>query len=120
MKHYYYLHTNGNLIHKPASVVDSDPEYFNSTFVKKFWGLDDENRGDAWTIVLEALALDASIIRVGELVTKWHCDLKDAQKAIVNLTPSPLLKKGLDAYLKAFHNMTFEEFASLPLSQEVS
>jgi hypothetical protein len=34
---YYYLHTNGDVIGKNPTVVDSDPEYLNSSFVKKYW-----------------------------------------------------------------------------------
>ena len=40
---YYYLHTNGQLIWKPAIVVESDPDYFNSSFIVKHWKIDNEN-----------------------------------------------------------------------------
>ena len=70
-KHYYYLHTNGDLIHKPASVVDSDPEYFDSPFVKKVWTIDTEDRGTLWIVLTEALALGANKERVKELQNKW-------------------------------------------------
>jgi len=33
----YYLHENGKLIFKPAIVFASEPEYFNSPFVKHVW-----------------------------------------------------------------------------------
>lgn len=36
---YYYLHTNGELISKPAFVVESAgvEDYFNSPMVRKWW-----------------------------------------------------------------------------------
>jgi len=34
---YYYLHTNGQIIWKPAVVKEYDPEYFESPFVVKYW-----------------------------------------------------------------------------------
>lgn len=37
VKHYYYLHENGEVIWKPAQVTDNDPDYFVSPFVKKVW-----------------------------------------------------------------------------------
>ena len=39
MRKYFYLHTNGELIEKPASVVESAgvQDYFNSPFVRKHW-----------------------------------------------------------------------------------
>ena len=37
MDWYYYLHTNGSIISKHPCVVKSDPEYFNSPFVKKVY-----------------------------------------------------------------------------------
>jgi hypothetical protein len=33
----YYLHENGDLIWKNAIVFESDPQYFDSPFVKKVW-----------------------------------------------------------------------------------
>lgn len=39
VKHYYYLHENGKVIHKPAIVVEMDPDYFDSPFVKKVWAV---------------------------------------------------------------------------------
>lgn len=39
MRTYYYLHSNGELIRKPAIVVESAGviDYFNSPFVRKWW-----------------------------------------------------------------------------------
>jgi len=48
---YYYLHTNGELIYKPAMVVETDPEYFNSPFVRKVFHI--TCRKDALRMLLE-------------------------------------------------------------------
>lgn len=54
---YYYLHTNGSLIKKPAIVVESAGvnDYFNSPFVRKYWVATTEK--DVQQIKLEAQTL---------------------------------------------------------------
>ena len=78
-KHYYYLHTNGDLIHKSAFVVDSDPQYFDSDFVKKVWTINTEDRGTLWILLTEALAMGARKDRIKELQEKWGATNEDAQ-----------------------------------------
>lgn len=68
---YYYLHTNGDLIHKPASAVDSDPNYFDSDFVRRFWKVDLRDRGTAYLVVLEAAAMGAGKERIDDLIDHW-------------------------------------------------
>lgn len=80
MKHYYYLHTNGDLIHKVAAVVDSDPQYFDSPFVRRVWTVDTEKRGDAWNLVIQALALGANKPRIKELQEVWGLTNEDAHE----------------------------------------
>ena len=69
---YYYLHTNGSLVYKPAIVVENDECYFDSDFVKYHWSFDKDNRADAWKIILQALYFDASIPEIKELIKKWN------------------------------------------------
>ena len=38
---YYYLHRNGDVIGKNPITVDSDPHYFDSDFVVKYWLITD-------------------------------------------------------------------------------
>lgn len=54
---YYYLHTNGVLMKKPAIVVESVGvnDYFNSPFVRKYWVATTEK--DVEQIKLEAQTL---------------------------------------------------------------
>ena len=80
MKGYYYLHTNGDLIYRTAFVVDADPSYFDSRFVKKCWPLNTKERESAWIICIEALALGAKKERVFELKEKWNLTDDDAQE----------------------------------------
>lgn len=68
---YYYLHTNGDLIHKPASVVDSDPDYFDSDFVRRWWKVDLKGRESAYLVVLEAAAMGARKDRIAHLIQHW-------------------------------------------------
>ena len=71
MKHYYYLHTNGDLIHKSAIVVDSDPNYFDSSFVKKFWSIETEDRQTLYIFLIDAAAMGANPERVDQLKKLW-------------------------------------------------
>ena len=53
--HVYYLHTNGELIHKNYT-EGIEADFRESDFVKAFWVLDPEDRETAWTLLVEALA----------------------------------------------------------------
>lgn len=78
MKGYYYLHTNGDLIWKPAIVVDSDPGYFDSPFVKKVWRIDTEDRQTSVEILSEAKKDDITRSeRIKEIEKKSNITEKD-------------------------------------------
>jgi len=100
MKWYYYLHTNGELIGKNPVAVESDSEYFNSPFVKEFWKIDTTKREDAWRLLLEALALGASIEKVKELADKWKCNFEDSIEMLKRMKPTSLMKDGWYIFLK--------------------
>lgn len=110
MKWYYYLHTNGDLIGKNPVVVDSDASYFDSPFVKKVWNIDTEERGDCWTLILEALASGANISRVKELAEKWNCDKADSIKMLVRMKPNGLMREGMTIFIKEILNKDVEEY----------
>lgn len=74
---YYYLHQNGDLIHKCA-FDDTAADLRESDFVRAFWPLDLTDRECAWSILVEALAAGARKDRVEELAAKWHCTNADA------------------------------------------
>ena len=94
MNGYYYLHTNGDLIFKTYYPDDSD-------FVKKVWSFDTSERTDAWTIILEALALVGNKNRVSELILKWDCNLSDLVEYISRVAkPNSLQKRGLEIYFE--------------------
>ena len=110
MKHYYYLHTNGSLIHKPYSVLESDPDYFVSDFVRKFWVVDTEKRETAWMLAIEALALGADRKQVAELEKKWGLTDEDV-KVFTKYMKLKIVKSGkfFQAWdLKDYHQ--FKEF----------
>jgi len=107
---YYYLHENGDIIGKNPVVVDSDSEYFNSPFVKKVWKIDLDNRSNAWMLVLEALALDARLDRVKELVEKWKLTKEDMLEYMVREIPTKLLVKGADLFLMRILNENLDDF----------
>jgi len=80
---YYYLHTNGSLVKKPAIVVESCGvnDYFNSPFVRKYWVATTEK--DVKQIELEAQTL----VKLG----KEADGFKMASSALEN--PDVLLSK---------------------------
>lgn len=100
---YYYLHTNGDLIGKSPVAVDSigAGEYFDSDFVKKWWYIDTTERGDAWRLVLEAVALGADMGRIRPLAVKWNLTKDDLKEFIVrNPKPTDLQKDGMDKFIR--------------------
>lgn len=93
---YYYLHTNGDLIYKKYRPEPSD-------FVRKIWEFDDEERGHAWLIVIEAKAMGARQNRIDELTKLWNLTDEDAQNFIKNGL-FKLFKDG-DRWCAAFNNI---------------
>ena len=76
---YYYLHVNGDLIYKREhdGIVEGIRE---SEFARAMWGLNPEDRENAWTILVEALSIGANKDRILELAQKWGCDDEDAKE----------------------------------------
>ena len=75
---FYYLHTNGRLIFRhdlPGIAADMR----ESDFAVMLWSFDTEDRGNAWTILVEALACGADLAQIQELASWWHCNDADAQ-----------------------------------------
>lgn len=79
-RHWYYLHTNGDLIHKNDVDGGQAADFRESDFVRQFWRLDTDNRETAWGLLVEAKALGADSKRVDELADLWACDDIDAQR----------------------------------------
>lgn len=72
-EHWYYLHTNGDLIHKR-----SEPEIERGGFVRRVWPFDPNNRVHAWIVCIESLAMGATVARVNELIALWELTDDDA------------------------------------------
>ena len=107
-KHWYYLHVNGELIHKR---LEPDP----SDFVVKIWEVDITERASAWVCCIEALAMGAKKERVTELATLWGLTDEDAQM-FVEIT------KGGENALNLFKDgdqwcATFHDFVDIQESQ---
>ena len=101
MKWYYYLHSNGDLIGKNPIVVDSDSQYFDSPFVKYTWLIETDDRGDAWKLVIEALARGARIDCIRKLTTKWNLTAEDLKEYIIrNTQPTEEQQDGMDKFIK--------------------
>lgn len=95
-EHWYYLHTNGELIHKRTW-----PGEDGSDFVKKIWRCDPTDRENAWTIIIESLGLGANVDRIRELAAKWGCDARDFTQFLIRRpNPSEEIKRGGEAFLR--------------------
>lgn len=117
---FYYLHTNGDLIFKPAIAVDSS-EYFNSPFVKRVWPIDLKNRLCAWKIVFEALWLKCSIPRAKELVDKWGLDYKDSIEMLKRIPEEEItadMMAGMTIFIKEILGMELNEYWKKVLEEE--
>lgn len=68
--HYYYLHTNGDLIAKRFRPEPSD-------FVRRIWPLDLRERETGYILLVEAACLGAKMSRVLELAKLWGMDGDD-------------------------------------------
>ncbi len=73
---FYYLHTNGDLIHKSKSCDPSDFE--ESDLVKKWWVVDLEKRHDAYNMLIHASMIGIRKERLAGLVGKWKITNEDA------------------------------------------
>ena len=94
---YYYLHSEtGDLIFKRAGF----PPDSSSAFVKKVWLVNPSDRGNAWVIAVEALALGANKNRVNELAKKWG--LTDADAGVFAERAKLKLFKDGDQWCAAF------------------
>jgi len=116
MDGFYYLHTDGSLIFKPATVIDYDPHYFDSPFVKKVWHIDLKDRLNAWKIVLEALSMGCSIPRARELAGKWKLTFEDSIE-LLKRTPrnevTEAMTEGMKIFIPEILGMEVERFWTL-------
>ena len=74
---YYYLHTNGELIHKSTDYCETS--FDESPFVRHYWLINLDNRADVWNFLTSAAVFGAKKERVIELREKWKMTDEDAQ-----------------------------------------
>ena len=103
---FYYLHSETkDLIWKKF-----EPEQ-DSPFVLKVWPCDISDRKDAWTIVLESLALGASHRRVKELCFHWNCDIEDFEHMLTIIgKPTLLMQKGATIFLEDILSLNADQY----------
>ena len=77
-KHLYYLHENGDLIHKRELDGSIAAGIRESPFARGLWFIDQNNREHAWNVLVEALAGGAKASRIQELAEFWGCNDSDA------------------------------------------
>ena len=80
MDGYYYLHTNGDLIHKSKHADTSDFE--ESDFVKQWWVIDLESRMDVYNMLIRASMLGVKKERVAKLIKHWNITDSDAENYV--------------------------------------
>lgn len=107
---YYYLHTNGDLIGRNPVVVDSDPQYFNSPFVKKHWRVDLTDRTTCWKMILEALEAGAKTERIKELAKKWKMDFDDSLEFLKRFKPENIHRDGMEKFIIRIFKMDPDDY----------
>jgi hypothetical protein len=110
---FYYLHSNGNLIYKPSTVVDDDSHYFDSPFVKHVWRIDTKDRASAWRVVLEGPTMHCSIPRAKELAEKWGLTFEDSinlLKRTKQMVVMIQMREGLSIFIKEILGMEVDEY----------
>lgn len=100
---WYYLHENGELIHKRFR-----PEQEPGGFVRKVWPVDPSDRGNAWLICIEALAMGADKARIMALAENWGLTDDDAQEFVKRAKagdhPAFVLFRDGDRWCAGFHD----------------
>jgi len=107
---YYYLHTNGDLISKNPIVLNTDPKYFESPFVKKVWKLNMNDRGSLWSFALEALANGAKAERVHQLAILWGLTIEDSLEMIRHVKPNKEQTLGLNIFIEKIFCMELGDY----------
>lgn len=90
---YYYLHVNGDLIHKPE-MPGILQDFADSDLVRDYWLVDVTERGTGYVMLISAAKAGAKMGRVLDLAATWGMDGDDALKfcevAEINVTTEKL------------------------------
>jgi hypothetical protein len=110
MHGYYYLHSvTKDLVFKRFE--PGGDSGFVPDFVQRVWPIDTTDRIDAWTVILEGLALGAKIERVKELVDKWSLTFDDSVQMLKRIAgPSKLMQDGIILYATKILGMGKEPY----------
>ncbi len=98
---YYYLHTNGDLIHKRKHCDISDFE--ESSFVKKWWIINLDIRIDVYNMLIHASMLGINKQRLKELIKHWKITDEDA----ISYCEKTGLTYGMDGDAHCVHGDNF-------------
>jgi hypothetical protein len=98
-RHQYYLHENGQLIHKPITAI-IEGDLVRDWFWGPRWTINTENRGACWLLCIEAAALGANIDRIKDLADKWGLTFEDSINFLAWMgKPEDWQKKGLELFV---------------------
>jgi len=105
MSGFYYLHSETkDLIWKKFC-----PE-LDSPFVEKVWAVDTTDRGNAWQIMLEALAMNVNLNRAKYLAERWGLTFEDSMEMLKRVQPTELMKKGFKIFIQKILDMEIDEY----------
>jgi len=98
---YYYLHTNGDLIHKSKHYDVSG--FKESSFVSKWWIIDLDKRLDVYNMLIHASRLGIKEQRLSHLIKHWGITNEDA----VNYCNAVGLLNKMDGNAYCVHGQDF-------------
>lgn len=80
---YYYLHSNGQLMHLSQKSLDQKPDFLKLKFVQFHWEVDTNNRNSIMIMLLQAEALNVDKNRINALKKLYAITDKDLFNYII-------------------------------------
>ena len=103
---YYYFHNETkNLIWKKFRPEEDSPS------VQKIWSVNTSDRGNAWTIFLEALSMGLKLTRAEELAQKWKLNQEDFEEMLTHKrNPNVELQRGAHIFIRDILNLDVNKY----------
>lgn len=92
---YYYLHSNGQLMHLSQKSLDQKPDFLKLKFVQFHWKLDTNDRNSIMIMLLQAEALNVDKKRIYALMKLYEITDEDLSNYVAKAKLEFCEKTGL-------------------------